>query len=440
MNSKIIHFIGIGGISMSALAIYLHKKGYIVQGSDLQANDETKKLNHLGISTFIGHNKNNIKNANFCVYNGAINEDNPELIYARKAGMKILERSQLLGLVTEDFKYTIAISGTHGKTTTTAMLAQIFVSANLNPTVHIGGDFSFIGGNFLYGDNKYFITEACEYKKSFLNISPQYAIITNVELDHTDCYTNLEEVYKTFYDFTNQVEKNIFINYESPFVKYLNLNKNTITFGFNKNSTYRAYNLRQVDNKYIFDITAKNNYIGTIKLQIPGKYNVSNALGSIALAHYCGIQFDIIKKALENFTNVERRFEFIKQINNADIFRDYAHHPTEIKNVLQNAKMLNYDKIICFFQPHTYSRTLGLFNDFLNCFDNCDKLYLLPTYSARENAIKGGKSEDLYEALKKIKKNTYFINKEDCLKTIDANSLEHNLILLIGAGDIGTIF
>ena len=440
MKNKKIHFIGIGGISMSALAIYLHLQGYSVQGSDIAQNNETIKLNNLGIKIFVGHNAINLQNVDVCVYSGAIDKSNVELAYALNYSIPTLERSELLGIISKDFSNTIAVAGTHGKTTTTAMLAQIFIDANLSPTVHIGGDFDYIKGNFLYGKKKYFITEACEYRRSFLALHPQYSIINNVELDHTDCYKDITNMYDTFYKFVEQTQNAVFINYNDPFYKLIKNNDKVISYGLSKKADYCATNLRQNKNKYTFDILHCGDYIGTIKLNIAGKYNAVNALASVSVSHYLGIPIQTIKQSLYNFKNVDRRFDFIKKLNNSDIYRDYAHHPTEIKNLLNNVKHLKYDKIICFFQPHTYSRTKGLFNEFLTSFDSCDKLYLLPTYPARELPIKGGDSKDLYNELKKYKKEVHYIQDiKEVKQLLNENSIQHNIILLVGAGDIGNI-
>ena len=440
MKNKKIHFIGIGGISMSALATYLHLQGYSVQGSDIAQNNETIKLNNLGINTFVGHNAVNLQNVDVCVYSGAIDKSNVELAYALNHSIPTLERSELLGIIAKDFTNTIAVAGTHGKTTTTAMLAQIFIDANLSPTVHIGGDFDYIKGNFLYSKKKYFITEACEYRRSFLALHPQYSIINNVELDHTDCYKDITNMYDAFYKFVEQTQNAVFINYNDPFYKLIKNNDKVISYGLSSKADYCATNLRQNKNKYTFDILHCGEYIGTIKLNIAGKYNAVNALASVSVSHYLGIPIQTIKQSLYNFKNVDRRFEFIKKLNNSDIYRDYAHHPTEIKNLLNNIKHLKYDKIICFFQPHTYSRTKGLFNEFLTSFDSCDKLYLLPTYPAREFPIEGGDSKDLYNELKKYKKEVHYIQDiKEVKQLLNENSIQHNIILLVGAGDIGNI-
>lgn len=445
IKNNIVHFIGIGGISMSGLAIYLHKNGYNVQGSDKNYSSNLKELQKKGIKIFIGHKYQNIANASICIYTSAIDDNNPELVFAKKH-CKLIERSELLGKICKKFKKTIAVSGTHGKTTTTAMIAQILLVANANPTVHIGGNFVPIGGNFRIGSDNFMVTEACEYKRSFLHINPEYLVINNVELDHLDYYNNLQEIEQAFITLANQTKNSIVINGDTPFLKTLiesnssNQNK-CITFGEMKHCQYRMVNLRKNNEIYTFDIEHNKNYLTSIKMKISGKYNALNALASVALCDNLSIPIDIIKKAIEAFSGVERRLEIIKKTNNLTIIKDYAHHPTEIKNVLHNIKNQNYENFVVIFQPHTYTRTLGLFDDFLSAFDECDSLIFLPTYSARELEILGGRSEDLYLALAQRKKNIYFAENFSIAKRLLKKYTSKNTcILLLGAGDIEHLF
>lgn len=440
MNYKKIHFIGIGGISMSALATFMHLSNYDVQGSDLKFSSKVEKLRNSGIKVFIGHDAKNLENVDLCVFTGAIDENNVELSYAIKNKIPIIERSKFLNLVSEDFQNTIAVSGSHGKTTTTAMISKVFLDANLHPTIHLGGEYDYIGGNFKFGDKKYFITEACEYRRSFLELSPQYSLITNVELDHVDCYQNLDDIYSAFNQFITQTNEKVFINVDTEFFKQIEKSSKIISYGTSKKADYHAYNFRIIDDCYIFDVEHKKEYLLTIKLNIVGYYNAINALACVAVCHTLGINCSKIKDSLQEFKNVARRFEFIKKIDKMSIYKDYAHHPTEIKNVLKSAKSLKYEKVICFFQPHTYTRTLGLFYEFLDAFVDCDELYLLPTYPAREEVIIGGRSEDLFDAISKTKQNVYFIKDfEDCSKIIKSYSKQNCIILLLGAGDIQNI-
>ena len=424
---------------MSALATYYHFKGYKVQGSDINENYQTKKLSQLGIKIFKGHNACNIKNVDIIIYSGAISLDNEEMQYAVKNNLPLIERSKLLGIVCNDFKNTIAVAGTHGKTTTTAMVSKVLIDSYYDPTIHIGGNYSYINGNFKLGQKDYFVTEACEYKKSFLHLNPTYSIITNVELDHTDCYKSLNDIYNAFDKFLEQTKSFCLINGDSEYNKRIKSNK-IITFGKKKHNDYRMYNIQTNLNELIFDIEYKQNYVCTLKLSVNGLYNAYNALSCFALCHQLNISCEIIKKSLETFKNVDRRFSFICKYGNLTIYKDYAHHPTEISNLLSMVKGLNYKKTICIFQPHTYSRTYGLFNDFLKCFNDCNYLYLLPTYPAREQEIIGGRSEDLYEKLKQNRSNVYYLNNfKDSLLVLEKFKNENYLVLLVGAGNIEDI-
>ena len=447
LDNTIVHFIGIGGISMSGLALFMHKSGYIVQGSDKCYSKNMQMLQKNGINVFIGHDVSNIKNAEICIYTSAIDKNNPELVYAKKHCL-LIERSELLGKICKSFKNTIAISGTHGKTTTTAMIGQTLLCGNLDPTIHIGGNFDYIGGNFRFGGNKFIVTEACEYNKSFLQLQPDYLIINNIELDHLDCYKNIEEIENAFLKLVSQTKKCVIINGDIDIFQKLKTNdKNLsqfikfISFGEKSHCAYRMVNLRNNNEKYTFDIMHNNQYFTTIKMNISGKYNALNALACAAICDTLSIPIDIIKNSLEHFCGVERRLEIVNKLSDAVIIKDYAHHPTEIKNVLHNIKGQKYEKCVVIFQPHTYSRTLGLFNEFITCFNECDSLILLPTYAARETPILGGRSEDLYTALIKHKKNVYFAKDFDTAKQIALQCISKNTcIILLGAGDIENLF
>ncbi len=431
---------------MSGLAIYMHENGYFVQGSDKCYSKKLQELQNLDIKIFIGHDSRNISNADICVYTSAINENNPELLYAKKHCI-LIERSELLGKICSSFKNTIAISGTHGKTTTTAMIAQTLIAANVDPTIHIGGNFAPIGGNFRVGSKEYMVTEACEYKRSFLHIQPDYLIINNVELDHLDCYKNIDEIKQAFLTLTNQTKKSIIINGDIDFFDKIKTASphetipKCVTFGEKTHCNYRMTNLRQKDEKYTFDVEHNKNYLTTIKMYISGKYNAYNALACVALCDTLSISIETIKNALESFCGVERRLEIIKKTENLTIIKDYAHHPTEIRNVIHNIKAHAYEKFVVVFQPHTYTRTLGLFSEFLSAFDECDTLILVPTYAAREKPIIGGRSEDLFEALKARKQNVFFAkNFETAREKIDDYNTKNTCILLLGAGDIENMF
>lgn len=436
---KTIHFIGIGGISMSAIATYCQSIGHNVQGSDIVLNENIIELKKKKIPIFLNHNPNNLTNVDICVFSSSIKDDNPELNYALKNNIKTIERSKFLALISKNFKNIIAISGTHGKTTTTAMISKVFNEAKLFPTVHIGGNYDQIGGNFLKGNHNYFITEACEYKESFLELTPNYSIITNVELDHVDYYQSLNQLNESFYKFAQKTKNLCFVNGDNQFFNNTTTLPNIISFGKGKHNDYQLKDYK-FNSKSSFKIYYKGKYLQKITLPLLGEYNAMNALSCFAICHSIGIDSKNIAKSLKTFKNVNRRLQLIRKNKNFVIYKDYAHHPTEIYNVLNSLSLLkNYGKITCFFQPHTYSRTKGLFNEFLDCFNNCDELYLLPTYPARELEIKGGKSEDLFLALKTKKKKVYFLNDTKICKDIVNKNTEKTIFVFLGAGDIENI-
>lgn len=421
---------------MAGLAIYLKKQGKLISGSDYNLYNSPlyDKLVQSNIILYNKHSIKNIKKYDLIVYSGAIDENNCEIKCAKKIKIPIIERSELLGFLCNQFEETIAISGSHGKTTTTALIGYIFNQGNYKPTIHIGGISNNFKTNFVIGKNKIFITEACEFNKSFLKLQPTQAIITNIDLDHIDCYKNLKEIEIAFKQFVHQTKKYIFYNGDD--IKndfFVNIDKPLISFGLKE---YNDYYIKSIDNEIII-YKNKVEYLKTTT-QLTGDYNLLNIVCSVAVADKNQIKKDVIIKAIAEFTGVKRRFEFVKDYGLAKIYIDYAHHPNEIKALLKNCKKLNYNKVIVIFQPHTYSRTKGLFNEFLSCFDNCDELALIPTYPARENEIIGGKSQDLYENIKKIRPDTtYFLNsKSEIKKFVNSFKNKKNLIIFVGAGDI----
>lgn len=426
---------------MSALAIYIHNKGYKVQGSDKCYSKKLAELEKVGIKTIVGHNAKNILNATICVYTSAIDDDNPELVWA-KQHCTLIERGELLGKICKTFKNAIAVSGTHGKTTVTAMIGQCLCKAGCDPTIHIGGNFKYIGGNFRYGASGYFVTEACEYKRAFSHIAPQYLIINNVELDHLDCYNSLSEIDDAFLRIARQVEKRIIINGDSEFYqKHKDTFTSAVTFGESPACTYQMKNLKRAAGKYTFDVIHNTQLLTTINLNISGIYNAYNALACVALCDQLSIPSKTIKRSLAEFNGVERRLEVVLKTKSATVIKDYAHHPTEIRNAIQNVRELGFDKVVVIFQPHTYTRTLGLFEEFLSAFNDCDSVIFLPTYPAREKPIIGGRSEDLFVALKKNNENCHFADNFATARDIAQQQATQNAcILLLGAGDVENVF
>lgn len=387
--AKRVYFIGIGGISMSSLAVFLAAKGNIVCGSDIFEGENFSSLKAFNIPYHIGHSKNNIKNfnPNLVVVNCAIHSDNEEFQWAVKHNKKIVSRAQLLGKISKEFKNVIAIGGTHGKTTTTAIISEIFIEAAQHPTVHIGGVLKRCGSNFLIGDRKFFITEACEYQNSFLELEPTVGIALNVEPDHLDFFKDIEEIQESFNKFLEKSKTKIFKKSEFEYtLKNEKIEK-----------VFEAKEIRKLPKGFAFDLYETGSFVATIQTPFFGVHNVKNTIVACAVALFYKIKIQTIKKAIRNFHGVKRRFEEITKLGETIVIHDYAHHPTEISKTIAQAKQ--YGKVLTVFQPHTFSRTKKLFEEFLSCFDETNGLMLFKTYPARELESEGTSAKQLYSAL-----------------------------------------
>ena len=443
LKDKKFHFIGIGGISMSGLAFMLAFNKVYVQGSDLSQNQETQKLEKQGVKVFYEHKKENIKNIDIVVYTSAIKEDNEELVQARVDNKIILKRAELLGLIASLYKYVIAISGSHGKTTATAMIAEILMQAKKNPTIHIGGKLNSISSSYKVGGNEFFITEACEYKDNFLYIKPDIAVVLNISADHLDYFKTLEGVKKSFYKFAGSVKKGgiSIVSYDDVNLKELISKNNCATFGFNKSADIYASKIKEYrPGYYSFDVRFSKYKLGNIKLNILGKHNIYNALVSVLISICLGIDFEDTKLALENFSGVERRCQFIKEINGIKIYHDYAHHPEQIEKMIQVGRELvlkNQGRVIVVFEPHTYSRTKFLIEEFVQSFKGADVVIFAPVYSARENQKEGFDSLKLLNEVKEFGINAFYFESFDEIKNeVLKFSKQNDVVLLLGAGTI----
>lgn len=421
---------------MSALAKLCHNNGFIVSGSDAKSTHITDELKNLGIRIFIGHNKKNIGDVDTLVYTIAVGESNEEVLFARQLGLNVFERSDFLQIICKQFKNVIAVAGTHGKTTTTGMLGSIFISAKKDPTIHIGGECATIGGNLRIGSNDFFITEACEYKKHMLKIPHNVGVILNIEPDHPDSYSSLDDLHSTFDKFCS-MSKNISIVNEKHVVLLQNRkNYKVITFSDNNFGNFIAKNIRQYKNgKISFNCYKNDEFYSSFELSLFGKHNVANALSAIAVADYYGIAKIHIFHGLKKFNGVKRRFQFMGKINDNIVIEDYAHHPTEIMTVIQSAKEIFNKKIIVVFQPHTYTRTKSLLSEFLQCFKLSEKTFVLPTYSAREKPIKNASGQYLAKCLQKTGQNCEYIQTFKQAKKCLGN-FNNSVILILGAGDV----
>lgn len=413
---KKIHFIGIGGIGISAIARMMILDGKKVSGSDISGSIVSDKLKDLGADIFIGHKEENLQEANLVVYTTAIPPENPELQKAKRLGIDTYSYPEMLGLVSKN-KYTIAICGTHGKTTTTAMLGGVLSDAGLDPTLVVGSLLKKGESNFVAGKSDYFIVEACEYRRAFLNLSPKIIIITNIEADHLDYYKNLEDIQSAFSEFVAKIgDDGILI---------CNTNDESVVPVI-RSAKCKIINYENID-------------LGDLRLKVPGKHNLENAKAASATVSALGVDNEISRRSLENFSGTWRRFEYKGATKNgAEVYDDYGHHPTEIKATLSGAReFFGGKKIICVFQPHLFSRTKLLLDDFAKSFGDADLVILADIYAAREQDSGDIKSKDLEEKIKQLKPSVAYLGSFDKIeKFLTENPGIGDVIITMGAGDI----
>ena len=441
-----IHFIGIGGISMSGLAEILLEEGFTVSGSDAKESPLTKKLEKLGATVFYGQKASNIIDGIDCVvYTAAISRENAELIEAVAKKIPMLTRAELLGQLMKNYAAPIAVSGTHGKTTTTSMLSHVLLEGDMDPTISVGGILQAIGGNIRVGHSETFITEACEYTNSFLNFFPKISIILNIEEDHLDFFKDLEDIRHSFHQFAELLPADGTLIINSDIKDYEGicegLDCNIVTCGSSRESDYSFANV-SFDKKGLasFDLIKSGEYADRIILSVPGDHNVSNALTSIAAAELLGISMDVIKKGLLAFTGTDRRFEYKGTMNDTTIIDDYAHHPTEITATLKAAKNYPHNELWCVFQPHTYTRTKAFFHEFAEALSHADHLILADIYAARETDTLGVSSRDLAAEVKKLGTDAlYFGSFEEIEDFLKENCSPGDLLITMGAGDVVNI-
>lgn len=443
LNFKNIHFIGIGGVSMSGLAKILLSQKCIVSGSDSSYSETTKELIGLGASVFIGHSKDNISNPDLIIYTDAISSDNPELLYAKSLDIPVLDRGTFLGQLMKTYSQSIAVAGTHGKTSTTGVLSHIFSESNFDPTILIGGYLKQLKGNIRIGSKKdLLITEACEYKGNILKFFPSIGIILNIDADHLDYYKSLSEIVDTFKQFAVSIPKDgyLVINSDDPNTKAITDDCicNIVTFGIKSNSKYQATDINfSKDGKTIFTLLVNGTDKYTVNLNVTGVHNIYNVLAGIAAAHSSGLDIEYSISKIVNFTGANRRLDFKGSFDNIDIIDDYAHHPTEIKATLSALKNLNYKNIYCVFQPHTYTRTKSLLDEFSISFFDADKVIITNIYAAREKDTGIVHSKHLVEKLLEKKVDAKLIEDfKDIQNYLLENVKSGDLIVTMGAGDV----
>lgn len=440
-KNKNVHFVGIGGISMSGLAEILVKNGFSVSGSDMKTSPIVEKLISEGVEFHLGHNEDNVRNADLIVYTAAISPDNPELLKGNELNIPLMDRAEFLGQLMKGHKYNVAVSGTHGKTTTTSMISHIIIEADLDPTILVGGELDLINGNVRTGNSEYFVTEACEYKGSFLKFYPYIGIILNIDADHLDYYKDIDHIKATFQQFAEKIPSEGYIVgcADDRRVKdLLDQSKcNTLSYGF-ESGNLTAENISFNEKGCAtFDVVKDGNVIFNISLNIPGKHNILNALASIATAIILNIPADAIINGLANYKGTHKRFELKGTKDGVTVIDDYAHHPTEIKATLSTAKNYPHNRIICVFQPHTYTRTITLFEDFSNSFYDADELILADIYAAREKDTGIVSSQMLGDRIRQkgVKCSNYH-SFEEIAEYLSSTLEEGDLLLTVGAGDI----
>lgn len=441
---KKIHCIGIGGIGLSAIAEILLSRGYEVSGSDMKESAETVRLASKGARVFIGHRAENADEADLLVFSAAVGHDNPEMKRAEERGIPILSRAQMLGLLMQEYENSIAVSGTHGKTTTTSMVSLILDRAKLEPTILVGGNLAEIGGNVKVGHSRYFITEACEYMDSFLSLKPKIEIILNIDSDHLDYFKDIDHIVSSFDKFAQLVPASgTIIAYDAnPFVNQVIRDlDNVVTFGLSENCDYYAANIQfNEEGMPAFDVCHDGQLLSRVQLAVPGEHNILNALAAFTCACALGVEPQLTKETLERYHGTQRRFDIVgTTAKGVKIVDDYAHHPTEIKATLSASENVPHNKLWCIFQPHTYTRTIALFDEFAEAFEKADKLILAEIYAAREKNIYKISSAQLAEKIKETHPHKEVLFMEDFAAIadyVDDQAQPGDMVITMGAGDI----
>ena len=441
-NKKHIHFIGIGGVSMSSLAKVMHSRGVLVSGSDANKTKTTTALEELGIKITYEHLPQNVEGADLVVYTAAIKNDNPEFKGAVDKNIEMAERSVFLGELMRAYKYPCCIAGTHGKTTTTSMAGIVMQDADVDPTVMVGGEVKELDGNLRIGESDFFITESCEYVESFLEFYPHTAIILNVDEDHLDYFTGIDHIISSFAKFVDLVPKDglVIANGEDEnALKAVKMSKAPVlTFGFSEKYDYYATRISY--NKAgcaTYTLNEHENEIGEISLSVPGKHNILNSMSVAIYALKAGVPFEKISRSLNSFGGTKRRFERIGEYNGAILIDDYAHHPTEIKATMQSARNFEDKKITAVFQSHTYTRTKALLKEFSESFDLADEIIVTDIFAAREKDLGKVHPNDLVDLLKKRGKDAKYIKEfKDIADYLKEIASPDHLFITIGAGDV----
>lgn len=442
---KSLFFVGIGGISMSSLAFCCQARGYRVGGSDRAYSSMTERIENAGMPVAHVHDGKNIEGYDALVYTGAVSMENPEMAAAAKKGIPMIYRADLLAYLMRFYKHRVGVAGMHGKSTCTSMLSHIFIHADKKPTVLSGAETKEMGGAYIVGEKNYFIFEACEYKDSFLHFYPSVSVMLNLDLDHTDYFTggvpqiqNSFEAYSKlpFADETALLPFSV-ANADDPLLMEAMRNVPLlVTYGIEKSADYTANNITERSGRYSFDIEKRGNFFTHIDLSVVGYHHIYGSLASAAVCDMLGLTPKEIQSGLSTFEGLVRRFEYKGEMNGAEIYIDYAHHPKELKATLKAARAMTKGRVIAFFEPHTYSRTASLFDEFASSFTDTDLAYFLDIYAARENNIYGVSSEKLASA---VSNGGYISSYDSAAAWIRENARESDTVMILGAGTVDRI-
>ncbi|OGC23783.1 UDP-N-acetylmuramate--L-alanine ligase [candidate division WOR-1 bacterium RIFOXYB2_FULL_42_35] len=438
-----VHFVGIGGCGMSGIAKVLHEIGYKVSGSDTKEGPNTLRLKDLGVKIYIGHDAPNVRGIDLLVYSSAVSQDNPELLEARANGVKILQRAEMLSWIMNQSETRIAVAGTHGKTTITAMLAKVFLYNRFNPTYFIGCDMDYVDSNAMLGTGKFSIAEADESDSSFLKLAPTVGVISNIEGDHLERFGNIETIIDTFERFADQVAKDGFVVIDPNDLNNQEIMKRVkarfLTYGLKGDVSLSAAEVQYKHFGSNFTLLHDGKNVGKVELSVPGWQNVLNSLAVFAVGFEFGLSFAAIAAALSSFIGARRRFQTVGSFHEISVIDDYAHHPTEVRATLSAARLgWPGRRIICIFQPHRYSRTMLLKDQFAQAFGDADKIIITGIYAASEKPISGITGKTIADAIKG-KDVKYIPRKEKIPEYLMQEIKDGDMVLTLGAGDIYTI-
>ena len=439
---KHIHFVGIGGIGMSGIAELLLNLGFDISGSDISNNENVERLKILGVIIFHGHNPENIKGCDVLVYSSAVSLNNSEIIRAKQMGLPVIKRAEMLGELINLKETSIAISGTHGKTTTSSMIGSMLTYAGKEPTLVVGGLVQNLNSNSKLGEGEIIVVEADEFDRSFLSLKPTIAIVNNIELEHTDCYEDLDDLENSFLQFCQSVPfyGSVLVNIDSFSIKNIlhKIERPVTTYGMSRDAAFRAKELEFKENKSTYSLFRAEENLGKIHLNVPGEHNIMNSLGAVALGFELGLSFNSIKNGLLDYKGVRRRFDIKGSHNDVMVVDDYAHHPTEVFTTIEAAKKGWDRKLIVVFQPHLFTRTKEFYKEFAKSLEKADFIIITSIYPSREKPIPGITSKLISDYIDKTKKDVLFnVNDVDQAITIlNEIAKPGSMILTLGAGDI----